>query len=130
MKRREIIPPEQYSGVLDELNQEIPAEDETYGSDLEAEVTQYSDHGTDSDNNVEENLVHEKDGDTNGNIIKPKVSTIHPPSTDLVRNSLDSHSRPLSPHLSSMQQTANTEDEGHFSSFIEVLHSYNDKFGS
>ncbi|GBM99532.1 hypothetical protein AVEN_250603-1 [Araneus ventricosus] len=36
-------PPEQYSVVLDELNQEIPAEDETYGSDLEAEVTQYSD---------------------------------------------------------------------------------------
>ncbi|GBM63183.1 hypothetical protein AVEN_185560-1 [Araneus ventricosus] len=55
---------------------------------------------------------------------------MNPPSPNLVGNSLESHSRHLSPYLSAMQQIANTEDEGHFSSFIEVLDSCNDKFGS
>ncbi|GBM85261.1 hypothetical protein AVEN_84090-1 [Araneus ventricosus] len=71
-----------------------------------------------------------KDENSKENIIKPKVSTMNPSFPDLVGNSLESHSRHLSPYLSAMQQTANTEDEEHFSSFIEVLHSCNDKFGS
>ncbi|GBN09062.1 hypothetical protein AVEN_126256-1 [Araneus ventricosus] len=51
---------------------------------------------------------------------KSFLPTTHPPSPDLVGNSLESHTRPLSLHPSIMQQTAKTEDEGHFTSFIEV----------
>ncbi|GBM73585.1 hypothetical protein AVEN_140219-1 [Araneus ventricosus] len=66
LKRREIIPPEQFLDVLDELNKERPAEEESDGSDLDAEETEYSDNETYSENDWEDNLVQE-DGDTNSN---------------------------------------------------------------
>ncbi|GBL87490.1 hypothetical protein AVEN_118413-1 [Araneus ventricosus] len=72
---------EQYSGVLDKLNKERPAEDESDLSDIDAEVTEYSDHETDSENDVDDNPVHEEDGDTNSDI---NVCIIHPFNSNLI----------------------------------------------
>ncbi|GBN73790.1 hypothetical protein AVEN_15475-1 [Araneus ventricosus] len=75
MKRREIITPEQYPGVLDRLNKERPSVEESDASDLDAEVSEYSDQETDYENHVEDNPVHEEDGCTNSDT---NVFIIHP----------------------------------------------------
>ncbi|GBM48737.1 hypothetical protein AVEN_193434-1 [Araneus ventricosus] len=46
MKRRQIIPPEQYSAVSEEFSKKRRTEDESDASDLNEEVTEYSGHET------------------------------------------------------------------------------------
>ncbi|GBM91298.1 hypothetical protein AVEN_136876-1 [Araneus ventricosus] len=61
-KRREIIPTEQYSAVLEELSKKIPSEDESDALYLDREATEHSYQGTDSD--VQDNLVHKEYSDS------------------------------------------------------------------
>ncbi|GBM77599.1 hypothetical protein AVEN_165627-1 [Araneus ventricosus] len=56
----EIIPPEQYSAVLEELNQKRLAGDESDASDLDGEVIEYSDHETDSEIDVKDSTVNDE----------------------------------------------------------------------
>ncbi|GBL69828.1 hypothetical protein AVEN_207354-1 [Araneus ventricosus] len=74
-KRRELIPPNQYSTVLEELSKKIAAEDESDALYLDGEVTERSDQETDSETDVEDNPVHEEYRDSNSNT---NVSIIHP----------------------------------------------------
>ncbi|GBM85312.1 hypothetical protein AVEN_95933-1 [Araneus ventricosus] len=67
MKRREIIPPEQYSATLKELRKKRLAEDESDASDLDEEVTEYSEHEADSKIDMENNTVIEEDNESNSN---------------------------------------------------------------
>ncbi|GBM59644.1 hypothetical protein AVEN_60384-1 [Araneus ventricosus] len=60
MKRREIIPVEQYSAVLEELSKKKPAEDESEAVYFEGEATDYSDQETDSETDVVDNPAHEE----------------------------------------------------------------------
>ncbi|GBN78229.1 hypothetical protein AVEN_241749-1 [Araneus ventricosus] len=57
IKQWEIILPEPYSADLEELNMGRPAEDESDTSDLDGAVTEYSDHETDSEMDVEDNPI-------------------------------------------------------------------------
>ncbi|GBN93980.1 hypothetical protein AVEN_267099-1 [Araneus ventricosus] len=64
---REIISTEQYSAIMAEVSKKIPAEDESEALYLNIEVTEYNDQETDSENDVEDNLVHEEYSDSNSN---------------------------------------------------------------
>ncbi|GBO09962.1 hypothetical protein AVEN_270255-1 [Araneus ventricosus] len=75
MKRQEIILTGQFSAVLEELSKERPYEGESDSIDLDGEVTEYSDHKTDSEMDVEDNPVHEDYIDSNSN---SNVCIIHP----------------------------------------------------
>ncbi|GBM99795.1 hypothetical protein AVEN_126145-1 [Araneus ventricosus] len=74
MKRREIISPQQYSAVLEELSGGRTAE-ESYASDLDGKVTEYIDHETDSDIDMEGNPAHQENIDSYSDI---NVCIIHP----------------------------------------------------
>ncbi|GBN76890.1 hypothetical protein AVEN_156531-2-1, partial [Araneus ventricosus] len=50
----------QYSAALAELSKKIPAEDESDASDLDGELTEYSDNETGSEIVVEDNPVHKE----------------------------------------------------------------------
>ncbi|GBM23996.1 hypothetical protein AVEN_274410-1 [Araneus ventricosus] len=60
---------------IDLLSKERATEDKSDVSDIDGEVTEYRDHKTDSEIDVEDNLVHEEDNhsnsDTNACIIHP-----------------------------------------------------------
>ncbi|GBN37029.1 hypothetical protein AVEN_256645-1 [Araneus ventricosus] len=57
---------EQYAAILEGLNKEEPPEDESNASDHdEAEVSEYSEHDTDSEIDVEDNPDHEVGSDSN-----------------------------------------------------------------
>ncbi|GBO01376.1 hypothetical protein AVEN_259487-1 [Araneus ventricosus] len=66
-KRREIIPTEEYSPVLEELSKKISAEGESDALYLDGEVTEYSEQETDSETDVEDNPVHDEYCDSNSN---------------------------------------------------------------
>ncbi|GBL74586.1 hypothetical protein AVEN_235497-1 [Araneus ventricosus] len=54
----EIIPPEQYSAVLEELFKTILVDDKSDALYIDREVTEYSDQQADSETDVEDSPVH------------------------------------------------------------------------
>ncbi|GBO01672.1 hypothetical protein AVEN_98665-1 [Araneus ventricosus] len=74
-KRREVIPAEQYSTVLEELSKKIPAEDESFVLHLDGEVTECSNQESDLEIDMEDNPVQEEFRDSNSNT---NVCIIHP----------------------------------------------------
>ncbi|GBN18343.1 hypothetical protein AVEN_125163-1 [Araneus ventricosus] len=71
----EIIPAEQYSGVLEEISKKIAAENKSDALNLDGEVTEYSDLKTDYETEVEANPVYEVYSDSN--LTKMIESSIH-----------------------------------------------------
>ncbi|GBN94068.1 hypothetical protein AVEN_132513-1 [Araneus ventricosus] len=67
-------PTKQYSAILEEVSEKIPAEDESHALYLDGDVTEYTDQETDSETDVEDNPVHEEYSDSNSN---PNVCMIH-----------------------------------------------------
>ncbi|GBN50157.1 hypothetical protein AVEN_263076-1, partial [Araneus ventricosus] len=54
-----------YSAILEEISIKRPSEEDSNALDLDGEVSEYTNHETDFEIDVEDSPVHEEDSDSN-----------------------------------------------------------------